>query len=271
MYLSEWIILAYLAYLFTLAGVRPMPPKRRRAVLCWTVSLAVVIVAGSRLPLVPTVRVLRTMMPMGAILCGYYLSGLFFTAPQATVEARFAAFDRTVRHHLGATDVLDTAPRAVLELLELSYFACYFVLPAGIAVVALTGHVDLADRYWSTTVLAELGCYAALPFVRTRPGWLLRPDGGRNGRRVLMRDFNLLLVRRTSLKVNTFPSGHVAGGLAAALALASIVPGLSPVFFVVALCIAAGAVAGEYHYAGDAIAGAATALLAWGAVMIVGV
>jgi membrane-associated phospholipid phosphatase len=120
-------------------------------------------------------------------------------------------------------------------------------------------------------LLAELACYGVLPWIRTRPSWVLQPDSPLSQRRVLMRRLNLAIVRETSTHANTFPSGHAAGALATALAVAPVWPLAGAVFLFLALSIMAGSVAGEYHYAGDAITGAATAVAAWGVVSLLGV
>ena len=56
---------------------------------------------------------------------------------------------------------------------------------------------------------------------------------------------------------------HTAASLATALAVASDMPLAGLVMAVVAVSIAAGSVVGRYHYAADAIAGAAVAVLAF--------
>jgi membrane-associated phospholipid phosphatase len=135
----------------------------------------------------------------------------------------------------------------------------------------VAGRADVADRYWSIVLLAELACYGVLPWIRTRPPWALRETGALDARGVWMRRLNLMLVREASTQANTFPSGHAAGALAAALAVAMVWPAAGAVFFVVALSIMAGSVIGEYHYAGDALTGALTAVAAWGLVTLMGV
>jgi membrane-associated phospholipid phosphatase len=68
---------------------------------------------------------------------------------------------------------------------------------------------------------------------------------------------------RASVQWNTFPSGHTAASVAAALAVAghSLVAGM--VLGLVAVSIAIGSVVGRYHYAADAIAGVSVAIVAF--------
>ena len=62
---------------------------------------------------------------------------------------------------------------------------------------------------------------------------------------------------RTSIGFNTFPSGHVAGSLAVALAVSEAVPAATIPMLVGAALISVSTVIGRYHYAVDGIAGVA--------------
>ena len=271
MRVSEWIGVGYLVYLLALLAVRP-PGRRRQSVLLFggTVLIVLPFVVG-RLPASRALDVVRPWLPLAYALFLYWLSGLFFREPQEAMEARFIAFDRRVRERLGATGLARTSPRVVLELLEAAYFSGYLMPPAGMIVLVLCGRVDLADRFWSTVLLAILGCYGALPWIRTRPWWVLSPHNDIDDRRLVARAVNLFFVHNTSTRANTFPSGHVAGALATALAVAPVSRVAGAVFFVEAAAVAAGSVVGEYHYSGDALAGAAVALAAWGVIGLLGV
>ncbi len=268
---SEWIILGYLGYLLALLPVRPIPRARRLGVAIFAPVLGVVVVLASRAPVSAVTTVLREWLPLPYVLLCYWMTGYYFVRPQEAFERRFLAFDLRARRWFGAEQAATRAPRAVLEALEVAYFSCYVVLPAGMIALMLAGRADGADRYWSIVLLAELACYGVLPWIRTRPPWALRETGARGARGVLMRRLNLLLVREASTQANTFPSGHAAGALAAALAVAMVWPAAGAVFFVVAVSIMAGSVIGEYHYAGDALTGALTAVAAWGLVLLMGV
>jgi membrane-associated phospholipid phosphatase len=85
-------------------------------------------------------------------------------------------------------------------------------------------------------------------------------------RTLAVRDINAFVLSRVSHGHNTFPSGHVAVSIAAALAVLAISPAAGEVMLVIAACIAVGAAAGRYHYAVDVLLGiaigAAVALIA---------
>ena len=78
-----------------------------------------------------------------------------------------------------------------------------------------------------------------------------------------MRRMNRLQVNAVSIGVNTFPSGHVAGSLATAIAVSEVIPAVAPFLLAIVVVIAIAAVLGRYHYFIDAVAGALLTLIAW--------
>jgi membrane-associated phospholipid phosphatase len=62
-------------------------------------------------------------------------------------------------------------------------------------------------------------------------------------------------VEHLTIRANTFPSGHVAGSLAVALAVMRAMPGLGLLLLFLAGSIAAACVIGRYHYIVDVVAG----------------
>ena len=77
----------------------------------------------------------------------------------------------------------------------------------------------------------------------------------------LIRGLNVRVLGVVSNQLNTFPSGHAAASLATALAVGAPLPWAGLLFGLLALAIAIGSVVGRYHYAADALAGVAIALL----------
>ena len=68
---------------------------------------------------------------------------------------------------------------------------------------------------------------------------------------------NERVLARVSHGLNTFPSGHVAVSLAAALQVVPISRPAGVMLLAVATAIATGAIVGRYHYAADVLLGAA--------------
>ncbi len=78
-----------------------------------------------------------------------------------------------------------------------------------------------------------------------------------------VRRLNLMLLGKSSIQVNTFPSGHAAEALAAVLLVADASWPVVVAMGISAVLVSAGAVLGRYHYAADAAAGWAVALVVW--------
>ena len=79
----------------------------------------------------------------------------------------------------------------------------------------------------------------------------------------LIRGLNVRVLGVVSNQLNTFPSGHAAASLATALAVGARLPLAGFALGLLALAIAIGSVVGRYHYAADALAGIALALIAF--------
>jgi membrane-associated phospholipid phosphatase len=126
----------------------------------------------------------------------------------------------------------------------------------------VAGFTGEADRFWTAVLVAGFGSYGPLPWWPTRPPRAIERAIERM--RFAVRSMNLHVLSRASVQWNTFPSGHVATSLAAALAVASVLPSAGLVIAVIALAIAVASVVGRYHYAADALAGALLAAIGFG-------
>jgi membrane-associated phospholipid phosphatase len=106
-------------------------------------------------------------------------------------------------------------------------------------------------------------CFGCLPWVQSRPPRALESEPPW---KASWRAVNLHLLERSSVGVNTFPSGHAAEGLICALLVTGTSTPIVVGMFVTAAAISAGAVLGRYHYAADAIFGWFVALIVWAVV-----
>jgi hypothetical protein len=259
MRIVELVILIYCAYLAALAAVRPLAPSRRtRAWLLLATMAVTVLCSVLAAPSSAAVRVVRDWVPAVSILLGYWASGAFFISPMTLWERRLDAIDRRLSQYVPRLAAFD-------GVLELAYLSVYLVIPAGFAVVYFgNGAVDV-DRYWTIVVLSEFGCYAMLPWIQTRPPRTL-PSAVPAPTATQLHRLNLAVLNHGSIQANTFPSAHAAGAMGTALAVVASHPAAGMFFFVWAVLIAAGSVAGRYHYAADAILGVAWAAVVWSVV-----
>jgi hypothetical protein len=200
-------------------------------------------------------------IPSLAVLGTYRVSGAFFVRPSPHLERRLLASDDRLLHRSGLLRAYARAPRIVAEIFELFYLLVYLVVPAGATVLLVGGSIDALDSYWLTVFVAEVGCYAALPWLQSRPPRVLEPE--RSAHEGPIRRLNLWLLRHGSIQVNTLPSAHAAGALAVGLAVSTAMPAAGLGFSVVAIGITLATVFGRYHYAIDSILGVGVAIAAW--------
>jgi membrane-associated phospholipid phosphatase len=255
MLLHEWIAIAYFVSITAATIV-----KRGRAAIVAATSLAAIaaIMLVARLG-----DPVRTWWPIVTILAAYWVGGRAFTGPMTDVEAWLARLDRRWLHDSGALARIGAWPRVVLEYLEGVYFGCFLVVPGGLLVLIAGGHEEYTSRYWTAVVVAELVAFSMLPWIQTRPPWALEAPGPLARRGLALGRLARLLVDRATIGVNTFPSGHAAASVAAALAVSGAMPMAGGVLLLIAASITLAAVVGRYHYAADGVAGVLLGVGAW--------
>ena len=234
-------------------------PVRRRSVAfaASAAYTAVSLGAGS----VASLFWVNLLVPGALLLAGYWLSGFFFRDPQAWLEQWLFRVDDTV----AAERWLLALPRAIGELLELSYAADYVVIGGGAIYVATFG-TNAVAYYWTLVLASELASFAPMPWLRSRPPRAIRIVGAPGVPGVptpYLRRLNTLILDNASVQANTLPSGHVSGAVAAALGVMAVNAVAGWWLMAMAGLIAVGAIAGRYHYVVDCAAGAAVALAFW--------
>jgi membrane-associated phospholipid phosphatase len=248
----ELASVAFFAYTAAVALLpRGLAPRRRRMAVAASVAAAAAAVASHVAPANAIVSV--WILPPLLLLTAYWTSGLLFVAPMPRAESWLRSTDDALRiDRLAAR-----APRWLAEVLEFAYSGVYPVVLIAMYLGLTTG-VD-PDRFWTVVLVTDFVCFGCLPWIQTRPprAFITAPPWRSEWRRV-----NLRLLD-ASVQVNTFPSGHAAEGLAAALLLTGASPSIAAWTFVSAVAISAGAVFGRYHYAADAIAGWIVAFIVW--------
>ena len=255
--MNIWPLASGLFFGYT-AGVAATMPRlmwqRRRAALIFSLAGLALAVAAARLPVTPILH--DWLLPPALLLLGYWTSGLLFVAPMPRAERLLFAIDRALR----IRTISAQTPRPIVELLEFAYAGVYPLIP-----IALIIQLTLTDRadpglFWTIILVTDYICFGVLPWVQTRPPRSLEDAEPWVSR---FRRFNKRLLGTASINVNTFPSGHAAEALVAALlVLDAPWPWVVWMFFN-ALAVSAGAVLGRYHYALDAFAGWIAAVAVW--------
>lgn len=253
------IAIGYFAYLSIAAiGFRRFARARPWAIAGLLGSLALPAVAAATHPL----PVVEALLPALVLLSGYWLSGRFFVRPMSSLERALMAVDREVLDRTGILRAYRNAPRVVDHYFELAYLCVYIVVPAGAVTLLAGGHRDAIGMYWAVVLLAEFASYGMLPWLQTRPPRSIEPptSGLPDG---VVRRLSLSVLGAGSIGVNTIPSGHAAGSVAAALAVGAAMPFAGVVYLLLAASITVATVLGRYHYVVDSVLGVLVALVAW--------
>jgi membrane-associated phospholipid phosphatase len=252
---SERIAIAYFVYLAIVCWLRPVPIGRR-VVLA---AIAAVEIAAIGWIADSGILFLRQWAPLATILIGYYASGLLFVAPSPAIEAWLMTWDRRL---LGNPTTRFAAwPRGVLAALEIAYMGCFVLIGGGLLILLFNGYGATTDRYWTLVVGAEFGSFAPLAFIQTRPPWAVERKPVLADRAI--HDLATQMVEVFTIRVNTLPSGHVAGSLAVGIAVATAMPLVGALLIALAVIIAVATVVGRYHYVLDGVAGVLLALALW--------
>ena len=196
------------------------------------------------------------LLPPALLFLFYWTTGLLFVAPMKPVEDTFVRIDRALR----IRDWSSRAPTWLVEVLEAAYAGVFALIPVALVLYLYFAHPPDSDRFWTVILVTDFVCFGFLPWIQTRPPRTLEAGEPWNSS---LRWINLRALGAASIQVNTFPSGHAAEALAAALLVAGLSPIIFGSIFVAAAAVAAGAVFGRYHYAIDALAGWLVALTVW--------
>jgi len=255
--LRAWETAGLLAFAYSaLAAVlrRDVPSAGRFRALGASLAGMALVAASAIAP--PNVILHKWLLPPALLFLFYWTTGLLFVAPMKPFEDTFGDIDRALR----IREWSSRTPTWLVEVLEGAYAGVFGLIPIALALYLCFAHAPDSDRFWTVILVTDFVCFGFLPWIQTRPPRAL--EAGEPWQSSL-RSLNLKALGAASIHVNTFPSGHAAEALAAAL----LVAGLSPVIFasilVAAAAVAAGAVLGRYHYAIDAFAGWLVALTVW--------
>ena len=220
-------------------------PRRRRLAALLSAGIAILaLTAGQALDGA------RAWLGHGYFVAGYWIPALL--VPSQAVAGRFESW--LVRIDERWRRVAIGPPDWARPFLELSYLLCYVLVPVAFVLVWSTGTIADVDRFWTAVLLAGFLCYGSLPWLISRPP---RSLDARTQASTGVRGVNERVLARVSHGLNTFPSGHVAVSLAAALQVMPISRPAGVMLLAVATAIATGAIVGRYHYAADVLLGAA--------------
>ncbi|MGE5326475.1 MAG: phosphatase PAP2 family protein [Deltaproteobacteria bacterium] len=272
--LADKYLLIFFAYTAAVCWFFPLTPGQRLAILALSALAggALVGLARSKSSAKSVFLPLRDWLPCALIVLAYRESGLFIQ-PDATrrLDLLFESWDRVLLASGWFQALVAMGTPWLGRTMELAYLLVYPFVPLGFAAVYSSRHAahdapgrdPVIDRYWSAVVLAVLASYALFPyFPLTPPRELFHDFPGGTGDSAL-RGLNSWVLGRYSVQACIFPSGHVAGAVATALAVHRERPRLGIVFLFAAAMISASTFYGRYHYGADALAGALVGVAAF--------
>jgi hypothetical protein len=242
----EALVVSYLIFLAAVSPFARVPARTRLATAIAAASMALaVLVVARTLPLE-----VRLCVPFLYVAFGYWLP-----VPLVPVD-RGGSFEAWLRRtDLTVWRMVGPVPRWLASALEIGYLACFPLVPISFAAVWIAGSPADIARYWLGVLVSAYACYVTLPWLVSRPPRLIERSVAGDALSAISR-LNQTVMGRVSHQLNTFPSGHVAVSVAAAIEVGKVWPGAGMVLGVVAGVVAIGAFVGRYHYFADVLAGA---------------
>lgn len=220
------------------------------------------ILLATLLPLLsglPGGEVVRDLAPALLLLIGYWQTGQFLVRRNDRFQALLERVDRRWLprpRRAGAGDG-DRSPLGLY--LEAAYLACYPVVPLGVGALYLGGRSDMVDPFWTVVLTATFATHALTTRFQSWPPWMMDSAGRPDVRSSAVGSVNQWLTNHASIRLNSFPSGHVASSAAVGLVVLAALPAVGLVFLWIAGSIAVASVVLRYHYGLDVVLGLAVA------------
>ncbi len=275
---SEKLVLGFFIYAVLAGAAFPLSWSERVAVLGLNLaSTAVILLLGRFSRPSEFLAVLRDWFPCILILLAYREAGLFFIPdPSHRLDYLFVRWDARLLSNPLVLAALSGGSPWLQRYLEFSYFLAYPLVPLGLGSLYLArqhraiGRGDkpeegsgAVDHFWTAVLLALFCCYMLFPLFPSTPPRSFFHDSAGPLVRPLFRKMNFWILGQYGIQSSVFPSGHVAAVTATALSVRSYLRRFGVVFLIAALSVATATVYGRYHYAADAVAGAAIGFTAF--------
>jgi hypothetical protein len=233
---SEWISVLFLTLFIFFALIRSIPWKNRLRILLFGGFGILLLWLGIHY------EQIRDWIPTALMVIVYWQGGQFFSKPHQKLQQYLEQFESRFVS-------LDQKPPHIYW--EIAYFFCYPMVPGAVATLYALQLSPQIDFFWTVVLAPTFLCHFIVSFFPTLPPWKyreLKVEG-------FSRNINFLVIRHASIRINTFPSAHVAASMAVAFAMLHLhwIAGL--IFLFLGLSITIATVAGRYHYAADAVWG----------------
>ncbi|MBS1827399.1 MAG: phosphatase PAP2 family protein [Acidobacteria bacterium] len=266
---SEWVLLGYYIYCMLCSVVMPV----RHGVMPVTLALNTLVIGGllllayaENLRHKRTLSIMRDWYPLPLMLLAYREMGWFAPTHHTNeLERGWIVYDRLLLNDWGLRTLIESTGPLLPSILEISYSLVYAIAPFCMAWLYHRHRIERMNAFLTTFLLGIFLSYLLFPFFPSEPPRTVFPGEDLPGMLTVFRRFNLGLLGNYGIHMSVFPSAHCSGAFAAAFAMRRIMPEepwVSRILLLLAISIATATVYGRYHYAADAAAGIAVALLA---------
>jgi membrane-associated phospholipid phosphatase len=210
----------------------------------------------------------RDWLPVVFVLVAYWsVDGVALPHGDYEIENRIVRYDRQLLDNWGVRTAIESLGPLLPAILEAAYLGVYAVLPVTIAGFYARHERDRIDTFLLPFLVGTLAVYAVLPHYPSEAPRFVFDGIDIPPIHTLLRSLNVWILDHWDIQSSVLPSGHVAAGLSAALAMRMAVPeqpSLSWALFGLTLLVWVGAVYSRYHYAVDGLAAAAITVVAVG-------
>jgi len=174
------------------------------------------------------------------------------------LEESWITVDRVLLRGWRLRGAIESAGPLFPSILELCYVLVYALPAFSMSMLYVYRKWRCAEILLVIYLLGLFLSYAQFPYWPSEPPWIVFPGEDAPTIDTFLRRFNRWILGGYGIHTSVFPSAHVSGALAAALALKRALgerPWVYRSVFVYATLVAFATVYGRYHYAVDALAG----------------
>ncbi len=267
---SEWVLIAYFAYVALIAPFFPDRPhlKFQPLLAFVAVFLLLSLLAGyERQPrLQSTISYIRDWLPILLTLAAFREMELFLpTTYDRSHENVWIKEDHVFLATWHVRAGIEILGKFIPFYLELCYFLVYGLPAYCVALLYARGKRPSVDRFLAIYLTGTLAAYALFPYFPSQPPRIAFPGLDDPSYATWIRHLNLYVLSKATIHSGVFPSAHVSSAFSAVWAMFLIISErkLIPVLLLVyAVSVSIATVYGRYHYLADVLSGFGISLIA---------
>lgn len=266
MRVSELVVASFFTFTTTLALTMPLQEGMLTRILLTNGMVLLAYVGVWLLHTRSWMNYARDWIPQALMILAYKEMGWFaIKGYRPAIEHEWIVWDRLLLDTLHARAAIEAFGVLLPSILELSYTLVYALPSLTIGILYARRMRDRVDLVLTIYLLGLLMCYGQFPFWPSEPPHIVFPNQDTPTVHTPFRDFNQWLVGTQGIHTSVFPSAHVSGVFAAAMAMLYIMPRRRKTvlaYFAYAALVAVITVYGRYHYLVDAMGGLLIGLIA---------